>query len=184
MTPARRCQPRYWLGSAVTLLVAALGLTGPHQGWPGFQSAWAAAPGDYTPQQLVGPQLLVLDKQGHTLLTISLASDSNWVVRWNHSVTGIEVSDYYQLRGGVMYLIATHTPSFDAGLGHIPGRGSLESDAQHGYWIRGIDEAVVGNAYRLRVGPKRVDHRIVHAGHTYSLSDLAADQPVTIEVAP
>lgn len=160
------------------MLVAALGLMNHQPGALGIGFAQAAAPAVH------GPQLLILDQHGATLLNIPLADDPSWIVRWNHSVTGVEVSDYYQLREGVMYLIATHTPSFDAGLGHIPGRGRLESDGQHGYWIRGIDEAVVGNAYRLRVGPKRVDHRIVHGDRSYSLSDLAADQPVTIEVAP
>ncbi len=144
----------------------------------GLGFARAAAPAVH------GPHLHVLDQQGEVLLSISLADDPTWIIRWNHSVTGIVVSDYYEFREDTMYLNASHTPSFDAGLGHIPGRGRLESDGQHGYWIRDIDEAVSGNAYRLRVGPKRVDHRIIHAGRSYSLSDLAADQPVTIEVSP
>ena len=62
--------------------------------------------------------------------------------------------------------------------------GRLESDGEHGYWIWDIDEPVPGNAYYLRVGPMRVNHRIVHAGVTYSLSDLAANERVRLEVIP
>ncbi len=83
-----------------------------------------------------------------------------------------------------MLLTATHTPDFAAGLGHIPGRGRLETGDAGGYWIRGIDEAVPGNRYLLRVGSRRVDHRIVHAGVTYSLSDPAAGERVVVAVLP
>lgn len=81
-----------------------------------------------------------------------------------------------------MLLTASHTPAFDAGLGHIPGRGILESDGDGGYWIRELDEPVAGNAYLLRVGSPRVNHRIVHEGVSYSLSERAAGQRVTVEV--
>lgn len=83
-----------------------------------------------------------------------------------------------------MLLTATHTPDFAAGLGHLPGRGRLESDGVGGYWIRAMDEAVPGNRYLLRVGSKRVDHRILHAGVVYSLSDKAAGERVVVAVVP
>lgn len=116
------------------------------------------------------------------LLDISLATDASWIMRWNHSVTGITVSDYYRWDGEHLLLTDSHTPSFDAGLGHIPGRGRQVSDGQHGYFILGINEGVPANAYLLRVGSARVNHRIVHAGQTYSLSELAANRRVKIEV--
>ena len=123
--------------------------------------------------------------QGDTMiLQLDLADDSTWTFEWNHSVTGILVSDYYAYQGGQMILTDSHTPAFDAGLGHIPGRGRLESDANHGYWIRDINEAVPGNAYALRVGSKRVNHRILYQGITYSLSDLAAGERVLIRIQP
>lgn len=131
-----------------------------------------------------GPRLRVATEDGEILLDISLADGAEWIVRWNHSVTGIVVSDYYRLEGEQMLLSASHTPAFDAGLGHIPGRGTVESDGSHGYWIRDIDEPVVGNSYTLRVGSPRVNHRIVHAGASYSLTELAAGRRVTIEVTP
>ena len=95
---------------------------------------------------------------------------------------GIRVSDHYAFREGSMMLTASHTPAFDAGLGHIPGRGRQVSDGAGGYWILDLDEPVPGNAYLLRVGPMRVNHRIWHAGRTYSLSELAADSRVKISV--
>ena len=119
-----------------------------------------------------------------TLLQLDLAEDATWQLLWNHSVTGILVSDYYAYKEGQMMLTDSHTPSFDAGLGHIPGRGRLESDNNHGYWIKDINEPVIGNAYALRVGSKEVDHRIVHAGKVYSLSDLAAGERVILRIKP
>ena len=116
------------------------------------------------------------------LLQLDLAQDATWQLLWNHSVTGILVSDYYAYKEGQMVLTDSHTPSFDAGLGHIPGRGRLESDGKHGYWIKDIDEPVAGNAYALRGGSEEVDHRIVHAGQVYSLSDLAAGERVTLRI--
>lgn len=104
-------------------------------------------------------------------------------MRWNHSVTGITVSDYYYWDGETMRLTDSHTPAFDAGLGHIPGRGTLVSDDQNGYWILNINEAVPENTYLLRVGPERVNHRIVHNGTIYSLSEVAANERVRIGVS-
>lgn len=128
------------------------------------------------------PYLQVSTQDGYMLLEVQLADEPSWIIEWNHSVTGILVSDYYRFEGGQMLLKASHTPAFDAGLGHIPGRGRQESDGAGGYWIRDLDEPVPGNAYILRVGSMRVDHRVVHAGATYSLSELAAGQPVWIRV--
>lgn len=177
MTGSRPCRRNPYGNACWLLAVAASSLALAFMGL-GSGFARAASPG------LTGAQLVVLDQHGTLLLSLSLADDPTWIIRWNHSVTGIVVSDYYEYTDGVMYLRASHTPSFDAGLGHVPGRGRVESDGAHGYWIRDLDEPVAGNAYRLRVGASRVDHRVVHAGATYSLSAVAAGLPVTIEVRP
>jgi hypothetical protein len=129
------------------------------------------------------PLLRVLDAEGSTLLEIDLEADPVFVMHWNHSVTGILVSDHYRIEGGALLLHQSHTPAFDAGLGHIPGRGVLESDGAGGYWIRDIDEPLADNAFWLRVGAPAVDHRIEHAGHIHSLSAIAAGQRVRIEVS-
>lgn len=119
---------------------------------------------------------------GERLLRLALDETPCWSLRWNHSVTGIRVEDYYCLRDGRMVLTASHTPAFDAGLGHVPGRGRVESDGRHGYWIRDIDEPVAGDGYWLRVGGAAVDHRIVHEGRVESLSQRAAGQRVRIRI--
>ena len=128
------------------------------------------------------PTLQVVADDGRVLLAIDLGDSTVFIVRWNHSVTGVRVSDYYRYANGRLLLTDSHTPAFDAGLGHIPGRGRLESDGSHGYWILDIDEPLSGNAFLLRVGSPNVDHRLVHRGSSYSLSDLAAQRRVRIEV--
>ena len=40
------------------------------------------------------PYLIVEREDGSVLTQLSLATDHAWILRWNHSVTGIEVSDY------------------------------------------------------------------------------------------
>jgi len=113
---------------------------------------------------------------------LDLTKSPQWIVRWNHSVTGITVSDYYYWDGQSMILTDSHTPAFDAGLGHIPGRGEQLSDGQNGYFIVNIDEAVPNNSYAMRVASRLVNHRIIHAGKTYSLSEIAERQRITISI--
>ncbi len=131
---------------------------------------------------LAAPHLRVSKDDGTVLYDIALKPPYAWVLEWNHSVTGIKVDDYYFYDGERMILTASHTPSFDAGLGHIPGRGVVASDGDHGYWIRGINEPVPGNAYWLRVGSKAVNHRLVVGGKLYSLSAVAEHERVKLEI--
>ena len=128
------------------------------------------------------PYLVVTGADGRELTSISLADDPTWHLAWNHSVTGILVRDFYEFRNGTMLLTHSHTPAFDAGLGHIPGRGRSVSDGDGGYWILDLDEPVAGNAYRLRVGSERVNHTIVHEDARVNLSDAAAGERVTVSV--
>lgn len=129
-------------------------------------------------------QLQVVTETGKVLLELELADDPVWRVLWNHSVAGFLVTDYYRYAEGKMLLTATRTPDFAAGLGHIPGRGRLESDDEGGYFISGIDEPVPGNRYSLRVGTPRVNHRICHRDTCHSLSAVAARQRVIVRVVP
>ena len=127
------------------------------------------------------PYLVVSGEKG-VILELPLAKTPTWLLRWNHSVTGVTVTDYYYWNGSEMLLTDSHTPAFDAGLGHIPERGELVSDGDNGYFILNLDEAVPDNAYLLRVGSEAVNHRIEHDGVVYSLSKLAASKRVTIQV--
>ena len=126
--------------------------------------------------------LVVDGPDGTELARFDLADDPTWHLAWNHSVTGILVTDYYAFRNGTMLLTHSHTPAYDAGLGHIPGRGREESDGAGGYWIYDLDEPVPGNAYLLRVGSMRVSHTLIHAGVRVNLSELAAGERVRIGV--
>lgn len=126
--------------------------------------------------------LVVTGPDGSELARIDVADDPAWHLAWNHSVTGILVRDFYAFRNGTMLLTHSHTPAYDAGLGHIPGRGRAESDGQGGYWIYDLDEPVPGNAYLLRVGSERVAHTLVHGDDRVNLSALAAGERVRIAV--
>ncbi|MEM7735148.1 MAG: DUF1850 domain-containing protein [Deinococcota bacterium] len=135
--------------------------------------------------ELAQAQMLcvVQDLSAEVIVAVSLEPTPTWTVAWNHSVTGILVRDFYTFEADTMTLVKSHAPSFDAGLGHIPGRGRVVSDANHGYWILDINEAVADNQYLLRVGSESVNHRIIHEDMTYSLSDVAAGERVRVFVA-
>lgn len=127
--------------------------------------------------------LKVLGDAGQTLVSLPMPEGEGWCLEWNHSVAGFPVLDCYRHREGRMILERSHLPDFAAGLDHIPGRGRQVSDGEGGYWIEDIDEPVPGNAYRLRVGAMRVDHRLLVESSRISLSRLAADERVTIHLA-
>lgn len=131
---------------------------------------------------LAHSQCLLVSQENRPLLALNLQLEPRWILAWNHSVTGILVRDFYALQEGNMTLTQSHAPSFDAGLGHIPGRGRVVSDDNHGYWIKDINEPVFGNRYLLRVGSPSVNHRIIHAGQTYSLSERAAGERVRLAI--
>lgn len=128
-------------------------------------------------------RLEVRDADGERLASVPMPEGEGWCLEWNHSVEGFPVLDCYRHREGRMVLERSHLPDFAAGLDHIPGRGRQVSDGEGGYWIEAIDEPVPGNAYRLRVGAMRVDHRLVIDGERISLSRLAANRRVTIRLA-
>lgn len=128
------------------------------------------------------PYLVVTGPEDQELVRLPLADEPRWHLAWHHSVTGILVRDFYEFRDGTMLLTHSHTPAYDAGLGHVPGRGRAESDGAGGYWIRDLNEPVPGDAYWLRVGSERVGHTLVHAGRRVNLSALAAGQRVLIAV--
>jgi hypothetical protein len=101
---------------------------------------------------------------------------------WNHSVQGFPVVDCFRAEGGQLFLDSSQTPDFAAGLGHISGRGTLESDNQHGYRIVDMNVPITNNALRLRVGSDSVNHRIKVDSHIVSLSRLAANKRVEIRL--
>ncbi|WP_016855812.1 DUF1850 domain-containing protein [Halomonas smyrnensis] len=147
MTPGRavRLAPSSWRALAKALLAVLLlgGLAPP---------ALAGCPGH---------ALTVRDAEHRPLVRLPMPEGEGWCLAWNHSVEGFTVLDCYRNVAGHMVLTRSHLPDFAAGLDHIPGRGRQVSDGHGGYWIEAIDEPVPGDAYRLRVGSPRVDHRLV-----------------------
>lgn len=127
--------------------------------------------------------LHVVSAEGDELLNLSMTTP-DWCLLWNHSVAGFTVKDCFTLHNQTLYLVSSHQPDFAAGLGHIEGRGELTSDGQGGYWIHHINEPLVENRLRIRVGSAAVNHRIESEQHHISLTDLAAGQAVEIRLIP
>ncbi len=117
---------------------------------------------------------------GTEIARLEIAEGAGWCMLWRHSVQGFEVADCYENREGRMVLVRSRQPDFAAGLGHIPGRGRQVSDGEGGYLILDIDEPVPGDAYVLRAGGMRVDHRLSAGEVTVSLSARAARRRVRI----
>ena len=117
---------------------------------------------------------------GARIAILPAPEGTEWCILWNHSVQGFPVEDCYGNRGGAMVLLRSHQPDFAAGLGHIPGRGRQVSDGRGGYFIEQIDEPVPGNAYVLRPGQARVDHRLRIGGTEIALSAIAPRQRIRI----
>lgn len=124
--------------------------------------------------------LVATREDGTEILRLPVPEGAGWCILWNHSVQGFPVTDCYENRGGRMVLVRSRQPDFAAGLGHIPGRGRQVSDGAGGYWILDIDEPVPGDAYVLRPGAGRVDHRIELGDTVVSLSALAPRERVRI----
>ncbi|MCL7943608.1 DUF1850 domain-containing protein [Marinobacter sp. ATCH36] len=129
-------------------------------------------------------QLSVSDANQTSLAEISLPEGGRWCLVWNHSVQGFPVTDCFQMQDGQLMLDSSHTPDFAAGLGHTEGRGTLESDDEHGYRIVEMQVPISGNHLWLRVGALSVNHRIRAGSQVVSLSRLAADTLVEIRVQP
>ncbi|WP_168215646.1 DUF1850 domain-containing protein [Marinobacter confluentis] len=124
---------------------------------------------------------------GHSqapLTRVSLPATGRWCLVWNHSVQGFPVIDCFRVDGEQLILDSSQTPDFAAGLGYTAGRGTLESDDQHGYRIVDMNVPISQNTLRLRVGSESVNHRIRVDSHTVSLSQLAANEPVEIRLIP
>ncbi len=121
-------------------------------------------------------------RTGTEIARFDMPEGKGWCVLWRHSVQLFEVSDCYRNRDGRMVLVRSHLPDFAAGLDHIPGRGRQVSDGQGGYWIEDLDEPVPGNAYVLRPGVGKVNHRIRVGDRQVSLSRAAPHARVRIEL--
>jgi hypothetical protein len=128
-------------------------------------------------------QLEVVTTDEQLLTRVDLPKGGEWCLLWHHSVQGFQVEDCFRVEGNTLLLDSTQTPDFAAGLGHIPGRGDLGSDNNHGYRITNFNQPLPGNQLVLRVGSMQVNHRIAVKHQSISLSELAVDQRVIIRLA-
>ena len=118
------------------------------------------------------------------ILRADLPRGAEACILWRHSVQGFEVADCYRNIDGALVLMHSHWPDAAAGLDHIPGRGRMLSDGAGGYVIADIQEAVPGNAYILRPGTMKVDHRLMLGDTIISLSAAAEHGRVRIALLP
>lgn len=106
-----------------------------------------------------------------------------WCLRWRHSVTGGRVADCFRNDAGRMVLERSYLHDFAAGLGTVAGRGGrLISAPGGGYWIEDISEPIADNTLVLRVGARRVDHRIAIGGRETHLSRIAPGARVVMRL--
>ncbi|HUF57797.1 MAG TPA: DUF1850 domain-containing protein [Thermohalobaculum sp.] len=127
---------------------------------------------------------LTIESAKGPLLEFPVPEGATWCLCWSHSVTGGPVADCFVNRSGRMILARSYLHDFAAGLGEVPGRGTLRPAAEGGYWIENMDEPVPGNALVLRVGRPAVNHRLAIGGGEYSLSAVAAGRRVTLRLEP
>lgn len=129
-----------------------------------------------------GAALEVRGADGTLAVHRSIDEGARWCLLWNHSVAGFTVRDCFVWSGGQLMLEHSHQPDFAAGLGHIPGRGVMRSDAAGGYRIEHIDQPIADNALRMRVGSVAVDHRIEIDGAVHSLSRQLAGRAAVMRI--
>jgi len=121
---------------------------------------------------------------GRLLAEAPAPPGTGWCLRWRHSVTGGKVADCFRNDDGRMVLERSYLHDFAAGLGTVAGRGGrLVSAPGGGYWIEDISEPIANNALVLRVGARRVDHRIEIGGCEKHLSRIAPGARVVIRLA-
>lgn len=131
-----------------------------------------------------GPVLQVDAASGQALGRLPLAKGEEVCLSWAHSVTGGDVADCFENRAGRLVLTRSYLHDFAAGLGEVPGRGTLISAADGGYWITGIDEAIPDNRLSLWVGGEAVGHVLTGKAGSLDLSQIAAGQRVSLSLAP
>jgi len=125
---------------------------------------------------MADPVLELHLETGEVLARWPMAAQSEACLIWNHSVTGGRVADCFGHAGGSLMLRRSYLHDFAAGLGEVPGRGTLVSAAEGGYWIEGIDEPIADNRLTMRIGASAVDHQLHLDGQVLTLSQIAPGQ--------
>lgn len=122
---------------------------------------------------------LVVRVEGVQVLALPVAMDERVGLRFIHSVDGLPVEDWYEVRRGGLVQVETRLLSFGTGMGHIPGQGRAVED---GAWLRvtGLERPI--GTLHLRVGDPEVDHRLLYRQAEIRLSPQWAGKALVLEV--
>lgn len=122
---------------------------------------------------------LVVRMEGVQVLALPVAMDERIGLRFIHSVDGLPVEDWYEVRPEGLVQVETRFLSFGTGMGHIPGQGRAVED---GVWLRVIGlERPIGTLH-LRVGDPEVDHRLLYRQTEIRLSPHWAGKALVLGV--
>jgi len=114
-----------------------------------------------------GPGLLVR-VDGRPVALLPLHEGERFQLSWVHSVSHIPVREVFAFQKGRIWLEESHNPWFAAGLGEVPGRGRLVSEAGHAVALVEIHEPAGGLA--LRIGAPEIHHTLLIGPWRFDLS--------------
>jgi len=111
---------------------------------------------------------MLLRVNGRPVAWLPLADGEQVALTWVHSVSSIVVKEVFRYQNGTLYFMETHNPWFAAGLGEVPGRGRVVSEAGHAVAIVDIREPAWDLVFRL--GAPEIDHTLWYRGRPFRLS--------------
>ena len=111
---------------------------------------------------------MLLQIDARPVAWLPLENGEDLELTWVHSVSGIPVREVFRYQDGTLYFEETHNPWFAAGLGEVPGRGRVVSEAGHAVAIVGIHEPAWDFVFRL--GAPEIDHTLWYRGRPLRLS--------------
>ncbi|BAS25888.1 DUF1850 domain-containing protein [Limnochorda pilosa] len=147
----------------------------PRSVWAALALAvWAAL----APSWPVARPALVVRHEGRPVLVLPVEPGERVGLRFIHSVDGLPVEDWYEVRPDGLMEVESRLLSFGTGMGQIPGQGHAVED---GPWLRvtGLERPI--GVLRLRVGPSEVDHTLLYRGGEIPLSARWAGEALTLE---
>jgi hypothetical protein len=130
-----------------------------------------------------GAALVVIDRESGVAESVPLASDGRWCLIWNHSVTGVEVTDCFRTEGEGMVLETSRYRDVAAGLGESPG-AALAPDGDGGYVLSGLERPAPETGLVLRRAGAAVAQRIRVGGVERPLPDGRVGARVVIRLDP
>ncbi len=113
-------------------------------------------------------QLIIEDTHTHReLISLSLNDNETLTYRYIHSVEGTMIEEIWQVRGGRLYSIASHSRGF--GLGHIPRSGTAITTRDHHIHTR-YPPILLDDLYLYTGDSTSPDMQLIWRGQTIALS--------------